>query len=183
MELSELYELLWSEPVSKVASRFGLSDCGLAKLCGRNNFPVPPRGYWARVDAGQYPDRAALPRPDLYDEVDLKDLTQAATPSANDETGAQTLSRLLFPRPEPKPPQQQDQPAPALHTAPAKQQVSGTVPGGSPMPTVDPFKVYSALDAECERAMTAGVEYQRRQAAIAMIKDLVAKAGPAGAAL
>jgi hypothetical protein len=63
MKRSELYELLWSESVSKTASRFGLPDRGLAKVCGRNDIRVPPRGYWARVDAGQRPDRAAFPRP------------------------------------------------------------------------------------------------------------------------
>jgi len=49
----ELYDLVWSTPIVKVAEDFGLSDRGLAKLCQRHLIPVPWRGYWARIEAGQ----------------------------------------------------------------------------------------------------------------------------------
>src|SRR5215831_12145342 len=49
----ELYDLVWAKPTSKVASEFGISDRGLAKLCARHKVPVPPRGYWARLAAGK----------------------------------------------------------------------------------------------------------------------------------
>lgn len=42
----ELYQRVWSEPVTKLAKEFGLSDVGFAKLCKRNEIPRPPRGYW-----------------------------------------------------------------------------------------------------------------------------------------
>ena len=45
----ELYELVWSEPISKLAKRLGVSDRGLAKACSRGDIPVPPRGYWAKL--------------------------------------------------------------------------------------------------------------------------------------
>jgi hypothetical protein len=48
----QLYELVWTEPVEKLAGKFGLSDRGLAKLCERHAIPTPPRGYWARKQAG-----------------------------------------------------------------------------------------------------------------------------------
>jgi len=38
-------------PVAKVAESFGLSDVGLAKICGRHRVPVPPRGYWAKKES------------------------------------------------------------------------------------------------------------------------------------
>jgi hypothetical protein len=57
----ELYEKVWSTPMQKLAFRFGLSDVGLAKLCKRHHIPVPGRGYWARLQFGQKPKRAALP--------------------------------------------------------------------------------------------------------------------------
>lgn len=50
---SELYELVWSTPIVKLAQEFGLSDKGFAKICQRNQIPVPGRGYWARLEAGQ----------------------------------------------------------------------------------------------------------------------------------
>lgn len=51
----DLYDLVWSEPMTKLADQFGLSDVGLKKKCRRLNIPVPPRGYWARKQAGQTP--------------------------------------------------------------------------------------------------------------------------------
>lgn len=48
----ELYDLVWSKPISKLATEFGLSDRGLSKICERHHIPVPGRGHWARVDAG-----------------------------------------------------------------------------------------------------------------------------------
>ena len=48
-----LYERVWAEPVEKLAKSWGLSGRGLAKACKRAGVPVPPRGYWARVQNGQ----------------------------------------------------------------------------------------------------------------------------------
>ncbi|MGZ9724271.1 hypothetical protein [Rhizobium miluonense] len=48
----ELYELVWSMPMQKLATRFGISDRGLAKTCAKHLVPVPPRGYWAKLEAG-----------------------------------------------------------------------------------------------------------------------------------
>ena len=58
---NELYTQVWSTPISKLAKRYGLSDVGLAKICKKYNIPRPPRGYWARLTAGQKPKRIALP--------------------------------------------------------------------------------------------------------------------------
>jgi len=58
---SQLYELVWTKPVRDLAAEFGISDVALAKRCRALKIPVPPRGYWARVAAGQEPRRPALP--------------------------------------------------------------------------------------------------------------------------
>ena len=57
-----LYEEVWSEPVSIVAPRYGLSDVGLAKICRSLAIPLPSRGYWAKVKAGRIMKRAPLPK-------------------------------------------------------------------------------------------------------------------------
>lgn len=44
----DLYELVWSKPITELAKDFGLSDVALAKRCRRLGVPVPGRGYWAR---------------------------------------------------------------------------------------------------------------------------------------
>ena len=56
----QLYDLVWSQPMTKVAAQFGLSDRGLAKLCERHGIPVPPRGYWAKQAAGRSVKRPPL---------------------------------------------------------------------------------------------------------------------------
>lgn len=56
-----LYDLLWSKPKTTVAADLGLSDVGLGKICREANIPIPPRGYWARVAAGQKPPHIPLP--------------------------------------------------------------------------------------------------------------------------
>ena len=54
----DLYELVWATPLSKLADQFGISDRGLAKICERHRVPSPPRGYWAKLEAGGKPKRA-----------------------------------------------------------------------------------------------------------------------------
>jgi hypothetical protein len=58
----DLYELAWSKPLCSLAQDFGISDVALAKRCRRLGIPIPGRGYWARVDAGQTPYRPKLPK-------------------------------------------------------------------------------------------------------------------------
>jgi hypothetical protein len=57
-----LYNEVWTEPVSVVAPRYGLSDVGLAKICRKLAIPLPSRGYWAKVKAGRVMGRALLPK-------------------------------------------------------------------------------------------------------------------------
>jgi hypothetical protein len=57
----ELYEKVWSEPMVKIAKEFGISDRGLAKTCKRLEVPVPPRGYWAKLQAGKRVSKLPLP--------------------------------------------------------------------------------------------------------------------------
>lgn len=51
----DLYDLVWSKPMTALAEEFGISDRGLAKTCNRHRIAVPPRGYWAKVAAGEQP--------------------------------------------------------------------------------------------------------------------------------
>lgn len=60
-EREKLYEEVWAEPVRTVAARYGVSDVALAKTCRRLDVPLPGRGYWAKLRAGNAPARPALP--------------------------------------------------------------------------------------------------------------------------
>ena len=57
----QLYELVWSKPMHHLAKDYGVSDRAMAKLCARNQVPVPPRGYWAKKNSGQKVVRPPLP--------------------------------------------------------------------------------------------------------------------------
>lgn len=61
---TELHARVWQTPLSRLAPELGLSDNGLRKLCQRHDIPVPARGYWARLAAGQKVKPSKLPRPE-----------------------------------------------------------------------------------------------------------------------
>lgn len=44
----ELYEEVWSAPMSSLSKKYSISDVGLAKICKKLKIPVPGRGYWAK---------------------------------------------------------------------------------------------------------------------------------------
>jgi hypothetical protein len=69
----ELYELVWSKALSSLAKDFGISDVALGKRCRRLKIPIPGRGYWARVEAGQKSARPKLParEPEWRDHLAL----------------------------------------------------------------------------------------------------------------
>lgn len=65
MKRSELYVKVWAMPMTQLAAELGISDVGLAKACRRHAVPAPPRGYWAKLKAGQKPPQTPLPTPEL----------------------------------------------------------------------------------------------------------------------
>ncbi len=48
----ELYELVWSMPMTHAAKKLGISDVMLGKICKERDIPRPVRGYWAAVNMG-----------------------------------------------------------------------------------------------------------------------------------
>lgn len=62
LDRQKLYDEVWSDPVSIVAQRYGLSDVGLAKICRKLRIPLPGRGYWAKVKVGNKVYRTPLPK-------------------------------------------------------------------------------------------------------------------------
>lgn len=51
---------VWERPTSEIAVELGISNVAVGKLCQKLQVPKPPRGYWARVGAGQTPRRPPL---------------------------------------------------------------------------------------------------------------------------
>lgn len=86
-----LYEMVWSEPMLRVAARFGVSSSYMARVCMLLNVPRPARGYWANLAVGKGPERPALPESQPGDPVVW---------SRTDEFPAPYVPRL---RPAPRP--------------------------------------------------------------------------------
>jgi len=61
LDREELFKRVWSRPVATVAKECGLSGPGLKKVCARLAVPVPPRGYWAKLNAKKPVTRPGLP--------------------------------------------------------------------------------------------------------------------------
>ncbi len=65
----KLYEQVWSEPMLKVAARFGVSSSYMARVCTRMNVPRPAVGYWAQAAVGKGPKQLPLPEARPWDEL------------------------------------------------------------------------------------------------------------------
>lgn len=61
----QLYELVWSEAMQRLAKQIGISDVAIAKHCRQMDIPVPERGYWNKLQAGHTVKRTPLPPRDL----------------------------------------------------------------------------------------------------------------------
>ncbi len=59
----DLYEKVWTTPVSRLAPELGLSDRGLSKLCARMEIPTPGCGHWRKVELGHRVKKEPLPSP------------------------------------------------------------------------------------------------------------------------
>jgi hypothetical protein len=57
----ELHELVWSEPMTKVAERFEVSGSYMARICTLLNVPRPERGHWAKLAVGKAAPTVPLP--------------------------------------------------------------------------------------------------------------------------
>ncbi|PAY17436.1 hypothetical protein CKO51_21200 [Rhodopirellula sp. SM50] len=68
----ELYDLVWSEPMTKLATRYGMSDVGIKNLCRKHSVPTPPDGHWASIAHGKKSPKADLPKLDDDDVNEIQ---------------------------------------------------------------------------------------------------------------
>ncbi|OGA61662.1 MAG: hypothetical protein A3G81_07475 [Betaproteobacteria bacterium RIFCSPLOWO2_12_FULL_65_14] len=61
-ERAKLYQEVWTEPVTKVAKSYGVSDVALRKICRKLGVPMPPLGYWMKLAAGKKIPAPPLPK-------------------------------------------------------------------------------------------------------------------------
>lgn len=57
----DIYQRVWDRPAQTVARELGISGTRLKKICRELGVPTPPRGYWAKIEAGNAAMRTPLP--------------------------------------------------------------------------------------------------------------------------
>ena len=68
----ELYERVWGKPLVHLCREFGLSGAGFAKLCRRNQIPVPFKGFWNLFPENRKAQQPVLPEADRVWKIEIK---------------------------------------------------------------------------------------------------------------
>lgn len=56
----ELYDMVWSTPVSKLTQQYALSSEGIKKICKQFEIPMPDGGYWMKLKFNKKVNRIRL---------------------------------------------------------------------------------------------------------------------------
>lgn len=71
VDREKLYGEVWATPLTTLCKSYGMSYAGMKRLCSGLNVPVPQRGHWARVAAGQAFTKPELPDRDAVQQAAL----------------------------------------------------------------------------------------------------------------
>ena len=85
IEREDLYRQVWTEPIFRLAPKYGISNVALKKICKKLNVPTPPRGYWAKIQNHIRVGREPLPKikydqPKFHELQLNKSITNKSTP-------------------------------------------------------------------------------------------------------
>ncbi|WP_108808927.1 hypothetical protein [Aquimarina spinulae] len=65
----QLYDLVWSKPLTQLAKEYAISDNGLRKICKKHNIPLPKLGHWQKLRYGK--KLRVIPLPEAGNEVEI----------------------------------------------------------------------------------------------------------------
>lgn len=69
----ELYDLVWSKPLTSIAEEFSISNVGLRKICWKMDIPLPEMGFWMKRKFNKKITRKILPENfDVLQSIALK---------------------------------------------------------------------------------------------------------------
>ncbi|MGV8815644.1 MAG: hypothetical protein ACOH2D_16200 [Gelidibacter sp.] len=68
----ELYDLVWSKPVTHIAKDYSFSDNGIRKICKKYNIPLPNSGYWSKLKFNKKVVKTKLPKQDDNPQISLE---------------------------------------------------------------------------------------------------------------
>lgn len=57
---ADLYELVWSQPMSHLARSHGVAAVKIARAYDHYDIARPPAGYWQKLAHGKAPEKRAL---------------------------------------------------------------------------------------------------------------------------
>lgn len=74
----ELYDLVWSKPISKIIKDYPISYADFKKLCIQNDIPLPKNGHWQKLKHNKEVDILALPKSDKdYGSISLSSASKS----------------------------------------------------------------------------------------------------------
>lgn len=89
--------MVWDKPMIRLAEEFGITGNGLAKICDRLDVPYPPRGHWAKKDAGKPVVTLKLPpwRNGIPSAADIHPTPPKPAPSSAADQAAATVAESI----------------------------------------------------------------------------------------
>jgi hypothetical protein len=66
----DLFDLVWSRPMTVLAAELDTNDYHLRSLCRRLGLPVPVGGHWMKAEAGKAPPKPPFPADPQLDPVE-----------------------------------------------------------------------------------------------------------------
>jgi hypothetical protein len=98
LERVSLYQQVWSQPMSRLAPTYGISDVMLKKICRQLDIPTPPRGYWAKVQNNVRVDKTKLPKAKIGQTttywIQKRDLVSPKTEAVEEKFSDEALQVL-----------------------------------------------------------------------------------------
>ncbi|MCK1564294.1 hypothetical protein IVB08_10020 [Bradyrhizobium sp. 173] len=93
----QLYEAVWSRPMTKVAAEYGVTSTALKKTCNRHIIPTPESGYWAKLEHDKPVRQVSLPKltDSRLDQVHISGVAAQHLPEQVSKAGTEARERLM----------------------------------------------------------------------------------------
>lgn len=76
---TDLYDLVWSKPLTTLAKEFSYSDNGLRKICIKHNIPLPKAGHWTKIKFEKKVKKTKLPKGEgVTIKIDIRTIGEEA---------------------------------------------------------------------------------------------------------
>jgi hypothetical protein len=97
----ELYKDVWEQPLTKLQTKYGISNVAIGKACRKLKVPLPGRGYWAKLAAGHKIKQ--VPLPELKNVPIVYRMKTEATPKPTLDSSYPELGKIGKVRSQPLP--------------------------------------------------------------------------------